>query len=470
MPALVRILVLLGWAGCASAQLPTLPEAFGRGTPGAGAVVAGRTLLRVELPAESYPDARCADDSQAVMYVRAASASESRDDWVVYLLGGGACNNGEDCHARWLGRDGNFGANKLSARFAPQGGIEAGGIASLDARNPFAGWNHAFVYYCSSDGWTGRARDVVTSAIHRGQPTSFRMHVLGASIVDAAIDRLRGGIGPVEYSDGSGARQRMPDLDHARTLLFAGSSAGGGGVIQNVDRVGELLRSGRPDCVGASASNPCPLRYAAVVDASYGLNNAILDHAGSSACGAAYADICDYTLSMRLRWTDVQLGWRKGVADRSCVDHYAAIGEQWRCSDGNHVLEQHLATPVFVRSDLQDSLVMNNTIDAGFGYQGVPLDRELYGRLQELQLRALPAQLAVATKIHPTLEKPGVFGPQCGDHETLRSNDASFNRAVELEGRSWTMLQVLANWLAGREPAVVVQSFQADGRPVGCTR
>jgi hypothetical protein len=45
-------------------------------------------------------------------------------------------------------------------------------------------------------------------------------------------------------ADGAGAP--WPDLDTTTHVIFAGSSAGGGGVRQNADRVGEKLRAANP--------------------------------------------------------------------------------------------------------------------------------------------------------------------------------------------------------------------------------
>lgn len=451
----------------AAAQLPTLPEAFGRGTPGAGGVAAGDDLMRVEVPLARYPDALCADGSATALYVRAARSQRHRDDWVIYLQGGGSCDGGEDCHARWLGRDGNFGANKLSSQYAPARGINAGGILSPDGRNPFADWNHAFVYYCSSDGWSGQARDLVAEAQHEGVPTRYRLHQLGARIVDAVIDRLRGGAGLVQYAGPDGTRRALPDLDAAGTVLLAGSSAGGSGVRTHADRVGELLQAQRPGCPGRE----CDLRYAAVIDASYGLASADLEHAGSRACGPADPSACSYETSMRIRWFGILRGFRDGIADASCEAFHASLGDPWRCADGAHVLEHHLATPFFVRADLQDRLVMGNTVEAGYGYAGVPLDRALYGQLEELQLRALATRNSRAEETPPPspFGAPGVFGPQCGDHETLRSDEPTFRRAViDTSGEPRTMLELLANWLAGRQPSVAIETFAANGPPASC--
>lgn len=453
-------------SGALAAQ-PLLGEAFGPGKPGAGAVKRGDGLFRVDVPADRYPEALCADGSGAVFYTRAASEPAHRDDWVIYLQGGGSCDDGEDCHQRWLGRDGNFGANKLSSAFAPRGGIVGGGIESERPRNPFAGWNHVFIYYCSSDAWAGQAANVALEAQHRGQTVAYRAHFLGAKIINAVIDMLQQNGGAVSYLDAQAQRHRMPDLDAASTVLFAGSSAGGSGVRSNADRLGEHLRRHNLRC----SAEPCPLRYGAVIDASYGLSREALDHAGSSACGAELSAVCSYELSMRLRWERILGEMRNGLTDQSCVDYHRESGEQWRCADGTHLLKHHLQTPVFVRVDLQDRLVMGNTIDAGYGYQGVAMDRALYGALEEIQLRELALHAEIAEEPRPPgpLQTPGVFGPQCGDHETLRSNAPTYNRWIaDDSGQRHGVLDLLSNWLNGTGPSVLIESFDPSGPAAGC--
>lgn len=448
-------------------SLPNLREAFGSGTPGAGAVARGNGLSRVNVPIERYPEAMCADGSEAVVYVRAASRVENRDDWIVYLQGGGSCESGADCHARWLGQDGNFGANKLSSRYAPAGGIKGEGIESTDPRNPFGTWNHAFIYYCSSDGWSGQAANVATSAEHEGARVDYRIHFLGARIVDAVFDLLRGGNGPLNYTAANGTRTPLRDLDQARRVLFAGSSAGGGGVRSNVDRIGELLRQNNLSC----SNDACPLVYAAVIDTSYSLSHERLDHSGSRACGVELSETCSYELSMRPRWFDVLLNFRQGVTDASCVTFHAPRGDEWRCADGNHLLEHHIRTPFFARVDLQDRLAMGNALESGFNYQGVALDRAMYGALEEIQLRELAtlAERSEEPRQPSVLEPPGVFAPQCGDHETLRTDGPTFGSAVAgVDGKLYTTLEVLANWLRGAKPSVVIEHFDLANPPATC--
>lgn len=465
---LMLALALGGFAAALQAQaLPTLGEAFGRPIPGAGGVAGGADLMRLEVPGTRYPQAHCADGSPAVYYVRRAASAEHLHRWVLYLQGGGSCANGQECHDRWLGRDGNFGGNKLSSRFAPERGIAGAGIESTDARNPFAGWNHVFLYYCSSDGWIGQRADAVTSALHQDVDTKYRISFLGAGIVDAVIEQLRGAGGVLSYRTADGDVRTMPDLDAATDVLFSGSSAGGSGVRSNADAVHARLRAHNLRCTPQS----CPLRFAAVVDASYGLATETLDHSESRLCGPELVGSCSYEWVMQRRWNDVVQGFWGGRLDASCLAHHQPTADAWRCADGAHQLEHHLSAPIFVRADLQDRLIMGNTLDAGYRVDGVAIDRTLYGLLEEIQLHQLATLDQRSEEPRPSgpLEPPGVFGPQCGDHEALRSDIPTFRRRIDTaDGHSFSTLQVLQNWLLERPRSAVIESFDPAGRPQSC--
>ena len=468
MKAPVLSLCVLSVATVAGAEdgWPSLSEAFGTGTPGAGGVAGGRDLFRVDIPTEAYPDALCADGSPGVFFVRAASEPAHQHDWVIYLQGGGSCNSGEQCHDRWLGRDGNFGANKLSSTFAPPRGMNGGGIENPDPRNPFAGWNHVFGYYCSSDAWSGQAKAKAVTTEVDGEAVTYQIHLMGAAIVDATVDMLRSG---VDYLDAEDQTIAMPDLDEARRVLFAGSSAGGSGVRNNADRLGVLLQENNVRC----DEEGCDLTFAAVIDASFGLGPEGLDHTDSRVCGDELVGECTYEQSMHYRWYDVVEDFRNARTDETCIDFHAPLADEWRCADGVHLLQHHIGSPFFVRTDLQDRLVMGNTLEAGYGYDGVPLNRALYGELEEIQLLEVAniAETSEEPREPSPLEPPGVFGPQCGDHETLRSDRPTYGSAVITEdGRRYTTLRVLWNWLHGTGRSIVVESFDPSGPPVSCRR
>jgi hypothetical protein len=95
---------------------------------------------------------------------------------------------------------------------------QTGLFATDPTQNPWANANLIFVKYCSSDSWFGDAA---------AGPSTFGFAFRGARIVNATITALvaHNGLGA------SGGPER---------LLFAGCSAGGRGVLSNLDAVAEI--------------------------------------------------------------------------------------------------------------------------------------------------------------------------------------------------------------------------------------
>lgn len=93
-----------------------------------------------------------------------------------------------------------------------------GGILSTDpSENPhYHDANHVFVPYCSSDSWAG----------DRPARSSSDLSFQGARILEHVVRELL-----------------VRGLQDARLLLLAGSSAGAGGVLVNLDRVAAQLRT-----------------------------------------------------------------------------------------------------------------------------------------------------------------------------------------------------------------------------------
>ena len=61
------------------------------------------------------------------------------------------------------------------------------------------------------------------------------------------------------------------------------------------------------------------------------------------------------------------------------------------------------------------------------------------------------------------------LGPQCADHETLRTNDATFTRAIVTgDGTRHAFPDVLARWLARAGRTSVVESYDPAGPPRSC--
>ncbi|KAG8178958.1 hypothetical protein JTE90_013114 [Oedothorax gibbosus] len=150
----------------------------------------------------------CNDGSHAGYYIRESRASKR---WIIFLEGGWYCFDERSCNNRW-----SRSRHLMTSTLWPDT-RSVGGILSPDPEeNPY--WwdaNQVFVPYCSSDTWSGCS--------HSTKKGEFSF--LGSLIVlEVVKDLLTKG------------------LFSADMLLLAGSSAGGTGVLLNLDRVSDLLR------------------------------------------------------------------------------------------------------------------------------------------------------------------------------------------------------------------------------------
>lgn len=417
-----------------------LADALECGTPGqAGGVVDGKGLIRVDLDLEQYPEALCNDGSGAIMYVRRYSDDALKDRWVIRVQGGGSCKSGEECADRWCNEGTSFGMDKMTSTLAPELGIISPGVHAEKVENPMAGANHALLYYCSSDSWAGQGEAVLSET---ADGTEYNIHFHGADIFEAAIDTLRSG---VTYTDPDQIERSMPDLDQATEVLFAGASAGAAGVTNNLDSLAEILP-------GASV--------AGLHDSNFAPTLSELDLSTSSICTDYGA--CDFNTYIALVWDTSFKGYWNGRVDSSCLSAHPE--EPGLCVDVHHVVTNHLTTPVFVRMDLQDSLIMGNMVEGNFSLQsGAILDEVAFAELVTTQLQAL--QDVPNTAEETVAKAPGYFGPACGKHETLGNNDAVYATTVSVNGVDATMFQLMGNWLLDQQPQGGVTATLGEGCP-----
>jgi hypothetical protein len=410
----------------------------------AGGLGAGVDLRKYTIDTTKFPNAVCNDGTPAVFYYGAATRAEDRGKWVIFLQGGGGCSNGQACAERWCGIDSNFGMDKMSTSLAKEQ-IRGNGFLSPDARNRFGTWNRVLVYYCSSDSWAGTKTTTLT-AIAVGNSREYDIQFRGSSIVDAVFDTLRNAV-PI-------ARRRVvghaagptpdatawPDLDEATHVLFAGSSGGGNGVINNTDRVNAKLR----------ASNPGLADFRTVIDAIFAPDTSTLDYSVTPNCAKDPAR-CTYEGSQRTNWDSVHLETLGTRGDESCKQYHA--GSEWRCADNDHVTLNHITSPFFIRQDLQDPDVGENFVVARFGTAAD------FAIGVETTLRNLPAAE------EPRGGTTGRFAPQCAKHEGFTENDAVYD--TRLAGQSFN--ETVWNWWSGAQPQVLVRAYSGVPGPVeGC--
>ncbi|KAF6095857.1 notum, palmitoleoyl-protein carboxylesterase [Phyllostomus discolor] len=150
----------------------------------------------------------CNDGSPAGYYLKESKGSRR---WLLFLEGGWYCFDRENCDSRY-----NSIPHFMSSTDWPPTRTGTGILSSQPEENPHW-WNANMVYipYCSSDVWSG--------ASPKSDKTGYAF--MGALIIQEVVRDLLG-----------------KGLGSAKVLLLAGGSAGGIGVLMNVDRVAELLQ------------------------------------------------------------------------------------------------------------------------------------------------------------------------------------------------------------------------------------
>jgi hypothetical protein len=409
----------------------------------------GTPMQRVQL---NGPDSRCNDGTPAILYIRPASAYHNgpqlppnalkQEKWVIDLEGGGGCRDEATCLERWCGLTGIDRASAMSTTDSFEAIPGSHGIFRRDpAINRFAGYNHVFINYCSSDNWIGSGAQALAS-----NGKTYDIEFNGEAIVNDAFARLLdpAGLGPDQPTFWSDI---LPSLRTADEIVLVGESAGGGGLRHHVDRLREMLVR---EVYGRA-------RISAVIDAA--ASPALWDVTAWGGPNGAPTSYQDYLLSVSEPAVRTFWGADDTALDQSCLDAaysaaHAAIGGSHPqiCYDTTYTLFNHITTPFFVREDIND-----------------PLQREKYALWQlypnppaywTAQRTLLNTLVGYAGGLEPLTVVPGVFGPNCAQHVTLHSN-RFFGEAVRLPGgvMGTTFHDLVDDWMTGLPAAQV----QADG-------
>jgi hypothetical protein len=414
-----------------------------------------------------FPDALCNDGTPPVLYYRPHRGASNRNKWVISLRGGGACGTAADCAARWCNCSSttacpyatvttNFTLDHMSgggSRREPGGGV----LTRAPGRNnPLADYNQVQLAYCTSDAWSGAARAMSMSTTHpkTGQPVTYTMHFMGTRVLDADLAILRREGAPALSYTLDGPAVDMPDLDEAETVVLVGDSAGGAGIINNLDHVAELLRSGRSGCDGGA---DCPPSIVGVIDAIVGPEFARLDFSNSAGADAGITTYEKYAGLIAQGPSGTT-----GRGDQSCRAYHSS--DDSVCADVSHVLRNHLTTPFFVRMALLDSLIARIYADTGAADPVLgPLDRPLtFGRVLQREFAAFPTMPARAEEGSLMTKAPGVFGPACTKHDTIHNDVETYETSVTADtGVTHTFFSVFNEWNTGGSPTVVVSQDPA---------
>ncbi|KAH8371724.1 hypothetical protein KR093_008729, partial [Drosophila rubida] len=306
-----------------------------------------RSLKRVSLTNSSIT---CNDGTHAGFYLRKQPNSKK---WIVFLEGGWHCFDNRSCRARWLRL-----RHLMTSSQWPET-RDVGGILSPHAEeNPY--WhnaNHVLVPYCSSDSWSGTR----TEPDSRDHENNWRF--MGALILRQVIaDLIPLGLGRVAGGE----------------LLLVGSSAGGLGVMLNLDRVREFLVNERK----------LQVTVRGVSDSGW------------------FLDREPYTPAAVASSEAVRLGWKlwQGLLPEDCTKAHPT--EHWRCYFG-YRLYPTLKTPLFVFQWLFDEAQMRAD------NVGAPVTPQQWNYIHDMG-GALRSSLDNVS---------AVFAPSCIGHAVLSKRD-----------------------------------------------
>ncbi|MBL8684160.1 MAG: hypothetical protein JNK05_33610 [Myxococcales bacterium] len=427
------------------------------GGPGSG------DMQRHSLDLTRFPDALCNDGTGAVLHFRPARGAANRNKWVISLRGGGSCISGIDCASRYCGCSNaraamcpgipaenrtNFTADNMSntvAALLPGRGVilRDGGPTMV---NPLADYNHVYLQYCTSDVWSGTRRDAVLDGVHprTGAPLRYRVHFLGSRVLDADIATLRrDGVSALVHA---GTATQMPDLDDAEEVVFTGDSAGGIGLVQNLDRLATTLRASNTRCAGAT----CPLRVSSLIDASTGPDMSRLDF--------SMTDFGTYATFLSRNWAAQTTYW--GVrTDESCVEYHRSRspGSESSCSDFSHTIRHHVTSPFFVRMALLDGLIFETYRSLGLRDSMMgPLSGMVFAQTLGRELAGFPMLSTTAEEGASIRTPSGVFAPLCTDHDTIFEDVEVYGTSITLAGTTYKLFDVFDPWrTAGTARAIV---------------
>ncbi|KAM9296446.1 palmitoleoyl-protein carboxylesterase NOTUM [Gastrophryne carolinensis] len=292
----------------------------------------------------------CNDGSPAGYYLKESKGSRR---WLVFLEGGWYCISRENCDLRY-----DTMRRLMSSKGWPATKTASGILSTQPEENPH--WwnaNMVFIPYCSSDVWSG-----VTP---KSEKSDYAF--MGSLIIQEVVKELLG-----------------KGLDTAKVLLLAGSSAGGTGVLLNVDLVAEHLEElGYPG-----------IQVRGLSDSGWFLDN---QQYRRTDCSDIITCAPTEAIQRGIRY------WN-GIVPERCKQQFKD-GEEWNCFFGYKIYPT-LRSPVFVVQWLFDEAQL--TVD-NVHLSGQPVQENQWNYIQNL-----------GRELRSTLKDVGAsFAPACLSHEII---------------------------------------------------
>uniref|UniRef100_A0A3Q2PUA8 Notum, palmitoleoyl-protein carboxylesterase n=1 Tax=Fundulus heteroclitus TaxID=8078 RepID=A0A3Q2PUA8_FUNHE len=332
----------------------------------------------------------CNDGSPAGYYIKESKGSRR---WLLFLEGGWYCFNRQTCSSRY-----ETMRSLMSSSQWPQSRKGTGVLSPEPEENPHW-WNANMVFlpYCSSDVWSG--------AMPKTEHNDYAF--MGSLIIKEVVKELL-----------------TKGLDKAKVLLLAGSSAGGTGVLLNVDHVAEQLQSAGHGGV----------QVRGLADSGWFLDNKqykVTDCLDTISCAPTEA---------------IKRGIRHwgGLVPESC--RQAHVGEEWNCFFGYKVYPT-LKSPVFVVQWLFDEaqLTANN-----IHLTGQPVHEGQWRYIQNL-----------GQELRSTLrDVPAMFAPACLSHELITRTNW-----MDIQVKGTSLPRALHCWDRSLQSSLHLNSSQGLKKP-----
>ncbi len=464
----ITLLAALAVAGPSTAQ-PLSPAICPAGSPFTYAIpnvrppIAGDIpMLRHTIDQTAYPDARCNDDSPAVMYLRPAHAAVAGNPivapttkWLVFFDGGGGCRDEDDClWTRWCSGSGRVApgiidrAGKMSSNGAIPAMRSPGGILKVPAppgQEHFEEYNQVWVHYCSSDNGIGSDDKLGIAPVRQpaGGGVAYDIAFQGEAIVNAVIDTLIQGTAHADVA--SSYETCLPDLHDATEILIGGESAGGGLVRHHLDRLRDWLTTEIPG-----------VDVRAVIDTGFTPDKTDPTITWPAVTPVDYAD---YLLDVSEPVVRTFWGADDSALDQSCLDpawtadHNLVGSHPQVCYDTTYTQLNHVTTPAFARMDIDDALGQQQYVTYGL-YPSI--DDYWFAQYAQLQLYATYGPAAGG--LEPPDEAPGVQGPRCRRHVAVQTNDGFYRHTVSNPATvGVSFYELLVNWLTNPAGSTTVQ-------------
>jgi O-palmitoleoyl-L-serine hydrolase len=341
------------------------------------------------LDVQKYPKARCLDGSPGAFYKNLNPELQFNGTWVIMLQGGGECIDENSCKARSTTALGSSKAMAKNFYFTY-------GIQDTQHRNPyFNNASYILINYCTGDLHMG--------AVTKPDSSTFGLYFSGMHIVEAVIDTLM-----------TSSKYNLKD---ASTIVLAGQSAGGLGIVSLLDRVADKLEAS-----GSTAN------IVGAPEGGFYFFNDKTYHGENPPPG----NLVPWGTTSFPKYYKL---WHATVNER-CATHYA--DSPWRCLVANYSFP-FIKTRIFITEALTDRVVTRL-------HAGVPDKAPPFTQDEEVFLKEWATIMKASLKQVMDSPSSGLFAPACWTHTTF---DSIWNNK-EWAGimlKNQPRLKYLYNWI-----------------------